>query len=62
MENRFLPSYTIGPDAYDEIPAVCGKFGKTAVIIGGNKAWNGGAADPKGSGGEDFHHRKFPLW
>lgn len=38
MENRFLPSYTIGPDAYDEIPAVCGKFGKTAVIIGGNKS------------------------
>lgn len=44
MENRFLPSYTIGPDAYDEIPAVCGKFGKTAVIIGGNKARN--AAEP----------------
>lgn len=38
MENRFLPSYTIGPDAYDEIPAVCGKFGKTAVIIGGNQS------------------------
>lgn len=44
MENRFLPSYTIGPDAYDEIPAVCGKFGKTAVIIGGNKARK--AAEP----------------
>ena len=44
MENRFLPSYTIGPDAYDEIPAVCRKFGKTAVIIGGNKARN--AAEP----------------
>ncbi|WP_299144816.1 iron-containing alcohol dehydrogenase family protein [uncultured Dialister sp.] len=38
MENRFLPSYTIGPDAYDEIPAVCRKFGKTAVIIGGNQS------------------------
>lgn len=38
MENRFLPSYTIGPDAYDEIPEVCGKFGKTAVIIGGNQS------------------------
>lgn len=44
MENRFLPSYTMGPDAYDEIPAVCGKFGKTAVIIGGNRARK--AAEP----------------
>lgn len=38
MENRFLPSYTIGPDAYEEIPVVCGKFGKTAVIIGGHRS------------------------
>ena len=44
MENRFLPSYTIGPDAYEEIPAVCGKFGKTAVIIGGHRSRE--AAEP----------------
>lgn len=45
MENHFFPSYTIGPDAYEAIPAICGKFGKTAVIIGGNKSR--AAAEPK---------------
>lgn len=45
MENHFFPSYTIGPDAYESIPAICGKFGKTAVIIGGNKSR--AAAEPK---------------
>lgn len=38
MENNFFPSYSIGPDAYDEIKVVCPHFGKTAVIIGGNTA------------------------
>lgn len=38
MKNQFFPSYTIGPDAYKAIPAVCKHFGKTAVIIGGEKA------------------------
>lgn len=44
MTNQFFPSYTIGPDAYDAIPAVCKYFGKTAVIIGGEKARK--AAEP----------------
>lgn len=38
MENQFLPSYTIGEDAYDAVPQICTEFGKTAVIIGGNKS------------------------
>lgn len=38
MEHQFLPSYTLGEDAYDAVPKICGEFGKTAVIIGGNKA------------------------
>lgn len=38
MEHQFLPSYTLGEDAYDAVPQICGEFGKTAVIIGGNKA------------------------
>lgn len=38
MENQFLPSYTIGEDAYDAVPQICREFGKTAVIIGGNKS------------------------
>lgn len=38
MENQFLPSYTIGTDAYEAVPEVCGYFGKKAVIIGGNKS------------------------
>ena len=33
-----IPSYTIGPDAYREIPHRCGLYGTTAVVIGGNKA------------------------
>lgn len=38
MENQFLPSYTIGTDAYEAVPEVCDYFGKKAVIIGGNKS------------------------
>lgn len=38
MENQFLPSYTIGSNAYEAVPEVCGFYGKTAVVIGGNKA------------------------
>lgn len=34
----YFPSYTIGSDAYTEIPAVCEKYGKTAVLIGGVRA------------------------
>ncbi len=38
MDNHFFPSYTLGADAYEAIPAICGKYGKTAVIIGGQKS------------------------
>lgn len=38
MIDQFFPSYTIGADAYDSVPSVCGAFGKTAVIIGGEKS------------------------
>lgn len=34
----FLPNYTIGTDAYDKIPEVCCRFGKSAVLIGGKTA------------------------
>ena len=33
-----IPSYTIGPDAYREIPHRCCLYGTKAVVIGGNKA------------------------
>lgn len=38
MTDQFFPSYTIGADAYDSVPSICGAFGKTAVIIGGEKS------------------------
>ena len=33
-----IPSYTVGPRAYLEIPKYCLPYGKTAVVIGGKKA------------------------
>ena len=33
-----IPSYTVGPQAYAEIPARCGIYGSRAVVIGGRKA------------------------
>ena len=40
MENYsiIIPSYTVGPDAYRDIPRYCRLYGKTAVVIGGQKA------------------------
>lgn len=38
MNHQFLPSYTIGTDAYDSVYDVCRHFGKTAVLIGGHKS------------------------
>ena len=32
------PNYTIGTDAYSHIEEVCLKYGKTAVVIGGETA------------------------
>ena len=34
----FLPSYTIGGDAYKEINKICTPYGKKAVVIGGKTA------------------------
>lgn len=34
----FLPSYSVGSDCYQEIPAIAGRYGRTAVIIGGKQA------------------------
>lgn len=44
MKNQFFPSYTIGADAYEAIPQICLDYGKTAVIIGGEKSRK--AAEP----------------
>ena len=38
MHSTFFPHFTIGTDAYDAVPEICGDYGKTAVIIGGNKS------------------------
>lgn len=37
-ERHFFPNYSIGPDAYKDIPEVCSIYGKKAVIIGGKHA------------------------
>lgn len=34
----YLPSYTIGPDCYKEIPAVVKRYGKKIVLVGGKTA------------------------
>lgn len=33
-----LPHYSVGEDCYQEVPRVCGRFGKTAVVVGGKNA------------------------
>ena len=38
MKSTFFPHFTIGTDAYDAIPGICREYGKTAVIVGGNKS------------------------
>lgn len=40
MENYsiIIPSYTVGPEAYKEIPKYCKRCGRRAVVIGGHKA------------------------
>lgn len=40
MKTHLFPSYTIGPDAYTEIAKTCMPFGRTAVVIGGERAIN----------------------
>ncbi len=34
----YLPAYSIGEHAYEQIAEVCGTYGQTAVLIGGKKA------------------------
>ena len=34
----FLPSYTIGTDAYEEMGVICRPYGTQAVVIGGKRA------------------------
>ncbi len=36
--NIFLPSYTIGTDAYDQIDRICRPYGTRAIAIGGHRA------------------------
>lgn len=38
MEKTLFPGYTIGPDGYDDIAAVCPAYGKKAAVIGGKHA------------------------
>lgn len=40
MENYsvIIPSYTVGPEAYNKIPEFCSLYGNKAVVIGGQKA------------------------
>ena len=35
---KYYPNYSIGTDAYSDIPMVCEKYGTKAVIIGGTHA------------------------
>ena len=35
---KYYPNYSIGTDAYSDIPMVCEKYGTKAVIIGGKRA------------------------
>ena len=36
----FLPSYTIGPDCYKEIPAIVKRYGKKIVLVGGKTLYD----------------------
>lgn len=38
MKSTFFPHFTIGVDAYDAVPEICSDYGKTAVIVGGEKS------------------------
>ena len=35
---NYLPSYTVGVDAYKAVPEVTRRFGRKAVVIGGKTA------------------------
>ncbi|TWH47323.1 iron-containing alcohol dehydrogenase family protein [Sporomusa sp. KB1] len=36
--SQMLPSYTVGDDAYKNVPAICEPYGTKAVVIGGKRA------------------------
>ena len=38
LMRKYYPNYSIGTDAYADIPMVCEKYGTKAVIIGGTHA------------------------
>ena len=38
IENLFLPNFSIGSDAYEDIYDICSNYGKKAVIISGKKS------------------------
>ena len=38
LMRKYYPNYSIGTDAYADIPMVCEKYGTKAVIIGGKRA------------------------
>ena len=38
MKRTLSPGYTIGTDAYNDIPTICTRFGHKAVIVGGKRA------------------------
>ena len=38
MSTTFLPSYSVGPDAYEEIGFVTKFYGKTVAVVGGETA------------------------
>lgn len=38
LMRKYYPNYSIGTDAYADIPVVCEKYGTNAVIIGGKRA------------------------
>ena len=38
MDKTIFPGYTVGPDAYEDIGAVCPAYGKKVAVIGGKRA------------------------
>lgn len=44
LTRTYYPNYSIGTDAYNDIPVVCKRYGTKAVIIGGTRALNAAAA------------------
>lgn len=43
VSTQYLPSYTVGTQAYDAVAQVVGAFGRKALLVGGSKALKAGA-------------------